>query len=184
MHIKMVRLRGVRGSGVWYVVQVVGGKEKYVLSLIEKMIDRAVFEECFIPKYEIKKKFKGQWRTCIEILFPGYLFFISNHADKLAQELRQVPAFTRLLSNSGKFIPLKADEIAWICAFTNQDSRVIEMSEGIIEGDRVIVTKGPLKHHSGLIRKIDRHKRIAYLDIAMFGRSMRIKVGMEIIRKH
>jgi transcriptional antiterminator NusG len=168
---------------VWYVVQVVGGKEKHVLTLIEKIIESTVFEECFIPRYEVMKRFKGQWQKCTEILFPGYLFLVTDHADKLAQELHNVPTFTKLLSNSGKFIPLSASEVAWISAFTKQDSRVVEMSEGVIEGDKVIVFKGPLMNYSGLIRKIDRHKRIAYLDIGMFGRTMTVKMGMEIVRK-
>jgi transcriptional antiterminator NusG len=168
---------------MWYVVQVVGGKERRVLTLVEKIIGNTVFEECFIPQYEVMKRFKGQWQKCTEILFPGYLFFVTNCVDRLAQELRNVPAFTRLLSNSGEFIPLNAGEVAWISAFTKQDSRVIKMSEGIIAGDRVIVFKGPLMNYAGLIRKIDRHKRIAYLDIKMFGRTMTVKVGMEIVRK-
>lgn len=35
----------------------------------------------------------------------------------------------------------------------------------------------------GNIRRIDRHKRIAYLEIEMFGRTVEMKVGLEIIRK-
>lgn len=35
------------------------------------------------------------------------------------------------------------------------------MSEGIIEGDRVIVTRGPLRDLEASIIKIDRHKRLA-----------------------
>ena len=57
------------------------------------------------------------------------------------------------------------------------------MSVGVIEGDRVIVTEGPLKGHEAQITKIDRHKRAAYLDMRMFGRHKTIKVGLEIVRK-
>lgn len=168
---------------MWYVVQVVGGKERQVLVLIEKMVGNAAFEECFVPQYEAMKRFQGQWQKRTEILFPGYLFLVTDYADRLAQELRAVPAFTRLLSNNGKFIPLNADEVAWISAFTERGSRIIGMSEGVIEGAKVIVFRGPLMNHGGLIRKIDRHKRIAYLDVEMFGRTMTVKVGMEIVRK-
>ena len=59
----------------------------------------------------------------------------------------------------------------------------MEMSEGIIENDRVIITKGPLKGNEGLIRKIDRHKRKAWLEIQMFRRTMEMQVGVEIVRK-
>jgi transcriptional antiterminator NusG len=168
---------------VWYVIQVVGGEEKRVLALIRRIVDSTVFEECFIPQYEVMKRFQGQWRKCTETLFPGYLFLVTDYAERLVQELRAVPVFTKLLSNEGRFIPLDADEVAWLSAFTKQGSRIIEMSEGIIEGDRVVIRKGPLMDHDGLIRKIDRHKRVAYLDIGMFGRTTTIKVGMEIVRK-
>jgi transcriptional antiterminator NusG len=168
---------------MWYVVQVVGGKEKRALTLIKKMIDNTMFEECFIPQYEVMKKSQGQWQKCTRTLFPGYLFLITDCVDMLAQELHHVPAFTKLLSSGGEFIPLNIEEIAWISALTRQGSRVIEMSVGIIEGDRIIILEGPLMNLSGLIRKIDRHKRVAYLDLGMFGRSMTIKVGVEIIKK-
>lgn len=35
----------------------------------------------------------------------------------------------------------------------------------------------------GFIRRIDRHKRKAWLDIDMLGRTMRIEAGLEIIEK-
>ena len=57
------------------------------------------------------------------------------------------------------------------------------MSEGVIEGDRVIVLNGPLMNHEGRISKIDRHRRIAYLDMPMMGRTKTIKVGLEIVSK-
>lgn len=36
----------------------------------------------------------------------------------------------------------------------------------------------------GAIRKIDRHKRIAVLSLDMFGRTVDMKVGLEIIEKN
>lgn len=57
------------------------------------------------------------------------------------------------------------------------------MSEGIIEGDRVIVTRGPLRDLEANIIKIDRHKRLAWVDVDMCGRSKTIRVGLEIVSK-
>ncbi len=62
-------------------------------------------------------------------------------------------------------------------------NRLSEMSEGIIENDRVVVTSGPLKGNEGLIRKIDRHKRKAWLEIEMFGRTVEMQVGLEVVGK-
>ena len=47
----------------------------------------------------------------------------------------------------------------------------------------VRILSGPLMGMEGNIRRIDRHKRIAYLEIEMFGRTVEMKVGLEIIRK-
>lgn len=35
----------------------------------------------------------------------------------------------------------------------------------------------------GLITKIDRHKRIAYVDVELLGKLTRVQVGLEIISK-
>ena len=37
--------------------------------------------------------------------------------------------------------------------------------------------------HAGWIRKIDRRKRTAYLEMEMFGRTIRTKLGLGIVRK-
>ena len=43
--------------------------------------------------------------------------------------------------------------------------------------------QGPLKNHESLIRKINRHKRKAWLEMSMFGQSQLVEVGLEIIKK-
>lgn len=168
---------------MWYVIQVLGGKERYVKMLIERLADNNTLQECFIPQSEIMKRYKGEWRKCTEVLFPGYLFLVTEDVGKSAAELRKIPAFAKLLGNNEKFIPLNPNEIALIAAFTEAGHRIIEMSEGIIEGDRVIIFKGPLKSYGGVIKKINRHKRLAYLEVRMLGRTTNIRVGLEIVRK-
>ena len=79
-------------------------------------------------------------------------------------------------------MPLTADERDWFLAFSDA-AHVVRMSEGVIEGDTVKVTRGPLMGREGLIRKIDRHKRRAYLEVTMFGRTIPASVGLEIVRK-
>ena len=48
---------------------------------------------------------------------------------------------------------------------------------------RIIVLKGPLVGREGWIRKINRRKRTAYLEIDMFGRTIQTKIGLGIVRK-
>lgn len=173
---------------MWYVIQVIGGREQKVLEQIEGLCDPETFKQCFIPKYEIQKRYAGVWQLRREVLFPGYVFADTKTPEAFRAELNHVFDMTRLLT-SGKtgderrFIPLTDQEQVFISAFIGDDDHVMKMSEGIIEGDRVVVLKGPLMNKGGLVKKIDRHKRIAYLEFEMFGRPMTIKAGLEIVRK-
>ena len=58
-----------------------------------------------------------------------------------------------------------------------------DLSTGYIEGDKIVITSGPLKGMEGLIRKIDRHKRKAYLKLSFFDREIMTSVGLEITEK-
>ena len=166
-----------------YVIQVTGGKESRVRDLINKLLSDVV-DECFVPRREVLHKVEGQWVSVQELLFPGYLFISTTQIQQVFERLARVPAFTRLLGKSDeKIIPLSPDEVAWLTALLEPVSKVLEMSIGVIEGEKVMVTEGPLKGHEGLISKINRNKRVAYLDMHMFGRTKTIKVGLEIVRK-
>lgn len=168
---------------MWYVVQTVGGQEKQVLALMEKLVDPELIQELFIPQYEIMKRTLGEWKKRSEVLLPGYVFVVTDNPSKLQEALRSVSKFTRLLGNNDVFTPLDDLEIVFINAFTKPGHRVVEFSSGVIEGDEIVILNGPLMHQAGLITKIDRHKRLAYLEIDILGRVKTVKVGLEIVRK-
>ena len=166
-----------------YVMQVMGGRERTVAHAVNEHA-RPLVRECFMPSFELMKRHEGAWRKVEELLFPGYLFVETDDPDGVAALLRRAPIFMRLLKCANdQFIPLTPEEVAWLEAFTTAKTHVVEMSQGIIEGDSVIVTEGPLKGHEAMITKINRHKRLAYLDMHMFGRTKSVRVGLEIVRK-
>ena len=166
-----------------YVIQVTGGRETYAKNLIERTMPELV-SECFVPRRELLRRVDGAWVRTTERLFPGYLFIATENILDVSEALGRIPAFTRLLGKSDEsVIPLSPDEVAWLTALMEPLEKVVELSTGVIEGDKVVVLDGPLKGHEALISKIDRHKRCAYLDMRMFGRTKTIKVGLEIVRK-
>lgn len=139
-------------------------------------------ERCFIPYYEEKKKQNGTWNTLQKVLFPGYIFMITEDVEKLFFHLKTIEGMTKLIGTGQNIIPLKDEEIAFLQRFGGED-QIVSMSEGIIEGTQVIITSGPLMGMEGLIKKIDRHKRKAWLDLELFGRMQQVEVGLEITRK-
>lgn len=166
-----------------YVLHVPGGRERTARDLIVKLLGELV-EECFVPVGEVMRREGGAWVRTEQLLFPGYVFVTTGAIDRLARRLRELPFYARVIGGDAeRFVPLTVEEVAWLTALTNVETHVVEMSRGVIEGDRVVVWSGPLRGHEGDICKIDRHKRVAYLDMEMFGRTKTIKVGLEIVSK-
>lgn len=167
----------------WYAVQVRSGKEIEIMKTCSLLIDKKALEECFIPKCQRMKKFRGEWVNVEEILFKGYVFMISNHVDALFNELKKIPDLTKILGNDGENIyPIYKEEAMFLTRFGG-DKHIVEVSSGYIEGDVIKVTDGPLLDQEGLIAKVDRHKRIAYVDVSLFGQVTRVQVGLELIKR-
>lgn len=169
-------------NSVWYVIQVAGGREQATRDLIARKVDAGVLEEAFVPRRETMRHRSGQWVKTPETLFPGYVFVVTDYPEALLAQLRRVPAFARLLGVGERFVSVSEAEMDLINGLCGKE-RVLRMSEGIIEGSEIRVLSGPLHGQEGLIRKIDRHKRAAYVEMPMFGRQMLVKVGLEIVRK-
>ncbi len=88
---------------------------------------------------------------------------------------------TRLLGTGDEIVPLSGR--SRVASEAGKEEQLVAMSTGIIENDQVRILTGPLQGMEGYIRKINRHKRKAWVSIEMFGRSVDMEVGLEIIKK-
>lgn len=167
---------------MWYVLQVRTGTEESIRLQCRSKISEAVLERCFIPYYEEKKHIRGEWTLQRKVLFPGYVFVITDELNELYLSLKSVIGLTKLIGTGQEIVPLTEEEQEFLLSFGGED-QIVEMSEGIIEDSKIIVTKGPLIGKEGYIKKIDRHKRKAWLEIEMFGREQTVEVGLEIVEK-
>ena len=167
---------------MWYVMQVRTGSEENIQLQCQKDISSDVLEDCFIPYYEEKKNIKGEWKTQRKILFPGYVFLDSRQVVRLYSNLQQVSGLTKLLKTGDEVVPLTKEEVHFLKTFGGEE-QIVAVSEGIIENSKVIVMSGPLMGKEGYIKRIDRHKRRAFLELPMLGERRRVQVGLEIVSK-
>lgn len=152
-------------------------------NMIVHLVGPCLVNEAFVPRYETLRREKGVWVKRFGVLLPGYVVVATQDPAKLKAALSRVPRFTRLLGNDDMFIRLDDREVAFINSFVQPGKRIVRMSTGVIEGDEIIVLDGPLKGRAALIKKIDRHKRLAYLEIEMLGRKKTVRAGLEIVAK-
>ena len=129
----------------YYVIQVTSGGEYRTLKIIKEIISDELITSAYIPKMKKYKKYRGDWHTVEEILFPGYIFIETDNIRELYYDLQKVPKLTKILGIDGDVIyPLSESEVYFIKSFCDNDDHTVDISTGFIEGDRVIITDGPL----------------------------------------
>ena len=168
---------------MWYAVQVATGREETARDMCRKLIDKELYEDIFIIRFDKAKRYYGEWHKEKEIMFPGYMFINTDNPNKIYEQLKNVPELTKILGRDGEeFSAIEPYKEEMFKAMVSEDYE-IPISIGVIEGDKVIVKEGPLVGMEAYIKKIDRHKRIAILKTEMFEQKIGVSVGLEIIKK-
>ncbi|WP_455684650.1 transcription termination/antitermination NusG family protein [Thomasclavelia sp.] len=164
----------------------------YVIFVNKDKINELIFYfnnlpgiNAFIPRIEklISKEGKKEF---LEVpMFPNYLFIETSLNEQEFSEM-----IKELKKDLGSTMKTLQDETQTIFALTIEEKKLLESllnenhlikhSIGIIVNSKLIVEEGPLKGKEELVRKIDRHKRLAFLH-NVCGKLM--KVPLEVISK-
>lgn len=173
------------GSAVgWYVVQVRTGREGAMCELIERVAGEGgsgLLTECFSPQFTTRRKYRGEWCDVQRPLLPGYVIAVTARPEELALRMRGVPEFTQLLSVGETFVPLREDERAWMESLTEEGDRTVALSVAVRDGDSIRVTEGPLKGREGVIKRVDRRKCLARLEVSVGGKRVTTTVGLAVL---
>ena len=128
-----------------------------------------------MPTYDRMKRYQGQWHVEQEIAFPDIIFLESRDPDTLEQELHAKCPDSHMIRLSseqkGLFAQLFGEE------------KHMSLSKGHIRQGQTCVTQGPLQGKEDLIRKIDRHKRLARLEVPAGEGLLQMYGGLEILSK-
>lgn len=172
----------------WYVVQVETGRELVACDIIRRACELAakksgagLLDEVFAPGYRSRFKRRGAWLDEERLLLPGYVVAVTDDPWELVRVLRGVPAFTRVLRAGETIVPLGDEDREWIERWTAEGDRTIPMSIGHKEGDRVVVTEGPLRGREAMIKRIKRRLCLAELEIHVGQVTVRTTVGLAVL---
>ena len=134
---------------MWYVIQVINGREDVMRERIERVVPVGAMQEIFYPQFQTEIKVHGEWVNTTKSLFPGYLICDTADPRTVQQYLLRMDDFARVLSQDGQFVPLAKEEVQLIGSFSHRGDRVVPMSEALKNGDQVVVTAGGGAHCSG-----------------------------------
>lgn len=149
----------------WYAVRVPAGCEDDFAEKCRKELGADVLEDCFAPRRERYVRRQGAWQVELAPLFSGHVFAASRDAAALAEALGRLPFSASIAGGEGCGpVPLAAGVQAWL-ASAFDGAHVLRASEGRIEGGVLTVERGPLRGGERVVRKIDRHRRTAYVEL-------------------
>lgn len=172
---------------MYFVIQVIGGKESSIVDILNRKISKDIAKECFIPVRKRLKKYNGKWNKVTERYFPGYVFIDSSNPKALFNELKKIGEFTKLLGRQvdNNFLSLSEEESRLIDSLMGKEvNRITDISLiDIKEGNEIKVIDGPLVGFEGRINKINLHKRTASINLDMCGRLVEVILGIEILEK-
>ncbi len=167
---------------MWYVIQVGPRREHEILALCEKWV-RIPSEEFFVMRcMGYRRRTDGTWDKLERLAFPGYIFVRTDDIDDLRLRLKKIPELTKVLGAGDEIFPIYEEEEKLLWDLGGED-HFIKASHGYRDGDKVVVVDGSLINKEGLITWVNAHKRMALIEIQFAGRTVRTKVGLEIITK-
>lgn len=160
--------RAVGASAVFCAVQVRLGSEDAMARRILRVAE-PLARDAFALRRELLRREDGAWHTRQDVLFPGYVIVETSDPSELVRRMGVLTELSYVLRGAGGGIAVLEKHEAELVHALGGSSRTVGVSKGEIVAGYLHVFSGPLTGLEHLVSKIDRHKRIAYLDAAAFG---------------
>lgn len=157
---------GKEVENIWYLLDCRGREEQATVDLCKKFVSENLLEAAWILRCQKLLRYQGEWHVAERNLFPGYvvLSVSDEHKNSLGKMLAGIfPQSSREERNGSLYAVGRSREerLKRLC----RGSTLVCLSRGCIYGRDLIVTGGPLAGYEGSIRKIDRHKRTAWVEM-------------------
>ena len=156
---------------IWYLLKCPEGNEADYVKEFQETVKpdknrMGGLQEVIHFQCQRMMRYRGSWHLERRAVLPGYVF-LSGIETGLVKKPKEENISLK---------PCEAPFLKCLCS----EGNLVGMSRGVIKHGIPIVTSGPLQGKEYLIRKIDRHKRTAWLEIPFDGQKQQITVGLEI----
>lgn len=172
----------------WYVLHVKTGYEEKTADVLKRILGSSCYLP-FVPMIEKAHKQNRVFSAVKKVIFPGYVFLQSESAGNVVLK-EALPLIIRI-KEIYKF--LNYGEKTDIVMHENERIALekllgpyffLEGSSGSIEEGLVRVNRGALAGNEHKIKKVNRHKREAVLEVDLMGNLHHITVALEIAEKN
>lgn len=174
-------------KGPCYVLFVRSGMERKICLALRDSVFRKCPDcqdvEFFAPLFEKVFIRKGISKIETGVLFPGYVFIFGEISTRLYEVINDNSDVFCFLKSGTQLLQVPKEEWGLLGEICNENG-VIEVSTVDFEkNDRIMVMSGPLKNLATKIVSVNKHKRIAFVEVQMMNRVNRIKLSFEFLKK-
>ena len=178
------------GNKKWYVLRVMGGKEKKTAEFIEKEINFSKMNDfvsqVLVPTDKVYQIRNGKKVSKERNFFPGYILVEANLVGEVAHVLKNVTNVLGFLgaTKGGVPVPMRKSEINRILGKVDEMALSDEhVNIPFIEGETVKVIDGPFNSFHAEIEGIDEHKKKLKLMVKIFGRKTPLELNFMQVEK-
>jgi transcriptional antiterminator NusG len=164
----------------WYVTFVETGKEEVVQKWLDHYFDQKT-QRNMVPKRRLIEKKDGKSYPVIKKLFPGYVFICTDMNPEKYRIIKNIPNIIRFLSTGAYYSSIDDSEMSVILRLVGDD--IIGCSKILVDNSKILVKEGCLYGMEGIIKKVDKHKNRAKIQLDFMGEPRTVDVGVEIIYK-
>ena len=149
------------------------------MALCREDLSAIAVKDVFVPTYDCMRRYGGAWHREKRRLFPSYVFLDSENEELLLEEFRKS---TVTAGRKKCMFSIGREEEEFLKKLCGE-SHHLNMSRGVIRKGSTQIMEGPLKGMESRIRRIDRHKRLARVEIMMRRGCHTFPAGLEITEK-
>ena len=163
----------------WYALFVETGKEE----VIQKWLDLYFSKEklkSFIFKKKVTEKKQGIVYEKVRKVFPGYIFLNTEMNEEIYYRIKKIPRYVKVLNLGNYYSKIDYNEINPILKLVDNNF-MLDYSQIAIKDSKIIVKSGTLKNMEHIIKKVDKRKKRAKIQLEFMKTTKLIDVGIELI---
>ena len=174
----------------WYVLRVIGGKEKKVKEYIESEVASLGLQDyvsqVLIPTEKVYQVRNGKKITKERNFFPGYVMIEAALVGEIPHMLGNIASVIGFLGETkgGVPVPMRISEVNRILGTVDEQAeQPEEINIPYVVGESVKVTDGPFNGFSGVIEEVNNDKKRVKVIVKVFGRQTPLELSFMQVEK-
>jgi len=170
----------------WVILFARTGSEEKLVQILTQKLNSCEYLP-FVPSKEVPYRRKGIVHNVRKPLFPGYVFvqtdveaeLIAKKMNAVLEDTKDIYSLLHYGSNKKDVVMRESERLYWERLFDSEFC--IAGSVGFIEGDKICVTSGALMGLEGQIKRVNRHKREAVVEMEMMGSKREVTLMLDVV---